>query len=341
MTTVPVYAVELEGDETSTITCKHEGCNNPTESELAPCETCKNSFFDEEDYESINDEVHGFSITCVCGDIFEAQEPHWKDYKDGACICGYKPASTEGITCKHEGCENPAESELAPCETCKNSFFDEEDYESIDDKKHGFSIKCVCGDEFVGQEPHWENYNNGVCICGYETTVSGGTNTNENTESNVEEPTYEKTAEEIHEAIAQAVEEKSKEEEALPVTAFVSTEEVREIPAEVKGEADADTVFNVSKITTTRGFVAAVDKIAKSNTEEKNVTFYSSNPFAFNVDSLAALYNANKEFVYLFSHNGHLYKITIPAGAKIDLEGEIFAGPLFIGAKLGTTVLVK
>lgn len=249
---------------------------------------------------------------------------------------------TSKITCKHENCNNEAESESAPCDECKNAFFNANFYESESDEQHSFAVTCACGGEFSGEEPHWD-YNNGVCICGYEIEDGGSSPGISQGDSSVGESIHENVdvAEETQKAIAKAVEEKVKAEEALPVTAFVSTEEVNALPAEVKEETTTDTVFNVSKITTTRGFVAAVDKIAKANSEDKNVTFYTSKPFAFNTDSLAALFNANKEFVYMFSHNGHLYKITIPAGAKIDLEGEVFARPLFIGAKLGTAVLVK
>ena len=132
-----------------------------------------------------------------------------------------------------------------------------------------------------------------------------------------------------------------KAEEAIPVTDFVSASAVNAIPTEVKENASTETVFNISKITYTRGFVAAIDKIVKANLEDKTVTLYSDNPFAFNATLLTALENANKDFVYMFKHEGHLYKVTIPAGAKVDLEGQIFAGPLYIGAKLGTTVVVK
>lgn len=118
-------------------------------------------------------------------------------------------------------------------------------------------------------------------------------------------------------------------------------EAVNAIPAELKENASTEAVFNVSKITTTRGFVAAVGKIAKDNAKEKTLTLYSDKPFAFNATSLTTVVNANKDFVYMFKHDGHLYKITIPAGAKVDLEGQMFAGPLYIGAKLGTSVLVK
>ena len=126
----------------------------------------------------------------------------------------------------------------------------------------------------------------------------------------------------------------------MPVTSFVSATAVNAIPKEVK-DTTTETVFNISRIATTQGFVAAVDKMIKANIKEKKVTFYSDKPFAFNAVSLNALTNTKKEFVYIFKHNGRIYKVTIPAGAKIDLEGQQFAGPLYIGAKLGTTVVIK
>lgn len=43
----------------------------------------------------------------------------------------------------------------------------------------------------------------------------------------------------------------------------------------------------------------------------------------------------------MFKHEGHLYKVTIPAGVNVDLAGRRFAGPLYIGVQLGTSVLVK
>ena len=106
------------------------------------------------------------------------------------------------------------------------------------------------------------------------------------------------------------------------------------MPAEVKATATAGATYNLSQITTTQGFVAAVNKIAEANPGATSVTVYSSNPMAFSEDVLTAVANANKEFVYTFNHKGHLYKITIPAGAKIDLNGNRYAGPLYIGAQL-------
>ena len=49
----------------------------------------------------------------------------------------------------------------------------------------------------------------------------------------------------------------------------------------------------------------------------------------------------NKDFVYMFTYKGHLYKVTIPAGSKVDLRGAKSAGPLFIGAVQGITEILK
>ena len=155
------------------------------------------------------------------------------------------------------------------------------------------------------------------------------------------------TAEKKAQALAKAIEETVKAEESMPVESFTSTESINALPTEVKETSDAGAVYNLSKITTTQGFIAAVEKMVEANkntatnTGTNVVTFYSSKPITFNAKSLNALSDTATEFVYMFNHEGHLYKVTIPAGAKIDLEGQMFAGPLYIGAKLGTSVLVK
>ncbi len=342
MTVVPVYATEQ--GEGGTVECKHDSCTNPAESDMAPCDECKAAFLNEEFYEIADAEKHNVAVTCACGDTFTGEEPHW-DYNNGVCICGYDMSGNTGgtVECKHDSCTNPAESDKAPCDECKAAFLNEDFYEVADATKHNVAVTCTCGDVFTGEEPHWD-YQDGKCICGYELTSSEVPSTGEDSKDVSGDPVVEETVnteEERNQAIAQAVEEQIKEEEALPVTSFVSAEAVNALPAEVKADTTGEVVFNVSQITSTRGFVAAVDKIVKENAEETNVTFYSANPFAFNVDSLFALTNANKEFVYMFTYNGQLYKITIPAGAKIDMAGQRFAGPLFIGAQLGTSVLIK
>jgi len=35
------------------------------------------------------------------------------------------------------------------------------------------------------------------------------------------------------------------------------------------------------------------------------------------------------------------YKVTIPAGAKVNINGQMFMGPLAIGVQLGTTQILK
>ena len=145
------------------------------------------------------------------------------------------------------------------------------------------------------------------------------------------------------EALAKALEETIKAETAMTVESFVSKEAVAALPAEVKESSNAQTVYNLSNVTTVPGFIAAIEKIAEANKAANAgaVMIYSSDPITFNADMLTALADAAAEFVYMFRYKGHLYKISIPAGVKIDLEGQVFAGPLYIGAKLGTAVLVK
>ena len=230
------------------------------------------------------------------------------------------------------------------CDDCYLSDW-ESKYVKVNNAIHKQVLVCSeCssefGDDFAYE--HW-NYENGYCICGHNvnaTPSASGNSVPKEEKPASKVPTAEEVAEQRTEAITKAVEEKIAAEEAIPVTSFVSAEAVNAIPAEVKGTT-TEAVFNVSKITTTRGFVAAVDKIVKANLEGKSVTFYSEKPFAFNMNSLAAMADANKEFVYMFKHEGQLYKVTIPAGAKVDLAGQKFAGPLYIGAQLGTSVLVK
>ena len=149
----------------------------------------------------------------------------------------------------------------------------------------------------------------------------------------------EKAAKERAEAIEAAAEAAIKAEEELPVASFVSTEALNSVPAEAKGSDD--TTYNISTVTTTRGFVAAVNKIAKDVASNNEVSVYSKESFAFNEDSLNAVASTGKDFVYTFTYKGHLYKITIPAGAKVNTNGQIFMGPLAIGAQLGTTEILK
>lgn len=145
----------------------------------------------------------------------------------------------------------------------------------------------------------------------------------------------------ISKAIAKEVEDRIQAEEAMSATYFSSKEALKSLPTEVKNMSGKNTVYNISKITTTQGFISAIDKIVKAAPKTETVTLYSAEPFAFNRSALAAITNANRDVVYMFNHKEHLYKITIPAGAKVDLSLATFAGPLYIGAQLGTSVIIK
>ena len=324
---------ELVDDELAE-KCDHEGCNNDLMEDSSLCSLCEEG----QHYEySANNDGYSHRIDMVCDCTYSGS---WNAFcwfnEEGVCNeCG----QSKTTTCYHEHCTNPAGTDMGMCDECWGSEWEWSKLSDIDNETHTFIDVCgKCSSDWkiwTIVESHF-NYSDGYCICGYKVSASESTSTSASGNSAPKAP----TAEEIAKWAAAKVEEGIKAEVAIPVTDFVSASAVNAIPAEVKGTT-TETVFNVSKITTTQGFVAAVDKIVKANPEGKSVSFYSEKPFAFNATSLNALTNANKEFVYMFKHEGHIYKVTIPAGAKVDLEGQRFAGPLYIGAKLGTTALVK
>lgn len=264
------------------------------------------------------------------------------DFSEGRCTeCGYQE---DGPICEHADCDRATDgTESGTCSRCGSCVTY---IISSNADTHTYVYKCNgCGSilEDIGTvtEAH-KFYGNIYCVlCGYYNSKPSGNVAEESTPSMTEEEIAQMKAEEITlatEAVIQA-------EVAIPVTDFVSAEDVNALPAEVKDSTGDEAVYNLSKITTTRGFVAAVEKMVeanKSSVQKKDtVVFYTSAPIAFNTSSLTALSNAATEFVYMFKHEGHLYKVTIPAGAKVDLAGQRFAGPLYIGAQLGTSVLVK
>lgn len=303
-----------------------------------------------------NEEYH--KVTCKCNGI-NISEPHTYSDESGICnLCKNSETPLE-YYCAHgtQGggyCTNIVEDADVSCDDCIDSIASAEGnwqiYRGLGSNWHALYKTCECGYSKAETDTvHKTGEGSGCSICNNSETPlepgNGGSSNNgtgtgsDNTSS---KPAFKApTAEEIAEWKSAEVEAKIKAEEAIPVTDFVSASAVNAIPTEVKENASTETVFNISKITYTRGFVAAIDKIVKANLEDKTVTLYSDNPFAFNATSLTALANANKDFVYMFKHEGQLYKIIIPAGAKVDLEGQMFAGPLYIGAKLGTTVVVK
>lgn len=101
--------------------------------------------------------------------------------------------------------------------------------------------------------------------------------------------------------------------------------------------------YNFSNIKTMKGFATQVTKIAAKNTAAKSIEVYSSKPMCFNRELLTSINGTGKSFVYYFTHKGHLYSVTVPAGADpsaILNKGQL-EGPLYIGKVLGTTRLIK
>ena len=72
-----------------------------------------------------------------------------------------------------------------------------------------------------------------------------------------------------------------------------------------------------------------------------SVTVYTDKPMTFSTDMLDAIYAADVNLSYAFRYEGHMYKITIPRGAKVDLGGSKYEGPLFVGSLLGTTQVIE
>ena len=184
-------------------------------------------------------------------------------------------------------------------------------------------------------------------VAGMNLTVfaeEGGSNANNSTGTVSGNAVEKEEPIDVSEMAQKAAEEAIKIEETLPEKTFISEGAVKAIPAEAKEVANATagmTTYNLTSIKTVKGFTAAVRKIAKADPETQSVLVYSNKPITFSVETLNAVQDANKEFVYMFKHKGHLYKVTIPAGAKVDLRGEYYAGPLFIGSVLGTSQIVE
>lgn len=105
--------------------------------------------------------------------------------------------------------------------------------------------------------------------------------------------------------------------------------------------------YNLSSISTVKGFAAAVKKISEAvnaqnadNTRARkvtSVTIYSDTPMSFTADILKTIEDSGIDFIFIFIYEGKMYKVTIPRATKIDFGGHICEGPLFIGKILGTT----
>ena len=331
VTVVPVHAEEV-GEvthEANTSEWLVDGDSHYNPCTVEGCEEKHNVAYHSDWYDSeftgYDEERHTWECT-VCGKECSSEHMYLMIERVGhGCSCGFwldhSDSNGDGY------CDINTEQ----CNRHLNHTFTKWEFDAEDG-----GCWSQCDDESCYERSFTKHSGNSCSACGWK----GNTSTEE---PKKEEPAIpQKSAEEvISEALAKATEETIRTEEAMSVTSFVSAEAIDTLPAEVKETSTTETVYNLSKITTTRGFISAVDKIVKANTTAEAVSFYSSNPIAFNADSLTALTNANTEFVYMFNHEGHLYKVTIPVGAKVDLAGQTFAGPLYIGAQLGTSVLVK
>lgn len=149
--------------------------------------------------------------------------------------------------------------------------------------------------------------------------------------------TPEQLAEEAYNAAYWANQVAMSQEAALPVSTFASEGAVDAIPAEAKASGAA---YNLSAVTSSQGFAAAVNKLS-AETTNASLAVYSSKMITFTSELLDEIEKTGKTFEYTFELEGHIYKITIPAGAKVDMDGQRFVGPLYIGAQLGTSQVIK
>lgn len=364
---LPMFlATNIEVKAEGSYDCAHAnmGCTRKVVYEGSICTECNQAVW-ENTYtympaEGVDAARHEIEFTCsACPNSrYDGSDSCFDSDYDNDSVCDYCFDGGEPvIPCSHMSyeCRNNSVEGSYMCSECTETItyeLVEVDSEHPIEKYHKLIVLCdECGVIYSCPGEHW-NKSNGRCACGYYVGFSNGS-CGDSVSSNAapkEEPKYEApSADEIMqmeiEEVTQAAEAVVRAEVEMPVTDFISTEAVNALPAEVKDTTGDAAVYNLSKITTTRGFVAAVTKMVETNNnsaqKSKTVTFYSSTPFAFNTSSLTALADTATEFVYMFEYEGHLYKITIPAGAKVDLEGQMFAGPLYIGSKLGTSVLVK
>lgn len=130
------------------------------------------------------------------------------------------------------------------------------------------------------------------------------------------------------------------EEEALPLV-MIETDKSKTINEEMS--IVPDKTYNLSAYVTTRGFVSALDKIAKANPKAKKVTIFTSKPFTFNKNIVESINKGGKDVEYYFKHEGDIYSVDIPANVDSSkvLEKNGHAGPLYVGQQLSTTKLRK
>ena len=133
-------------------------------------------------------------------------------------------------------------------------------------------------------------------------------------------------------------------EEVILLSEFTSGAALAKIPEAARR---LGATYNLSGITTNKGFAAAINKIcenvniqnADSRRTEKitSVTIYSDRPMNINAEILETIENSGIDFIFIFIHEGKMYKVTIPRGAVIDFNGHVCEGPLYFGRIFGTT----
>jgi len=192
------------------------------------------------------------------------------------------------------------------------------------------------------------NVTSGTCAtCGKKIVTEEPSKKVEEPSKKVEEPTA------PTQTPAQVV-EKEKRIEVKEIAKVVAS------VAEVKAAPELSSAYNFSVYTTIPGFSSGLSKIVsqesakvpattKSNNRRKSkvatpqVVIYTAKAVTFSTDTAKAVSNSKVDVVYMFMHEGHLYKVTIPAGTDVTkiIEKNGYSGPLYIGARLGTSQLIK
>lgn len=134
-------------------------------------------------------------------------------------------------------------------------------------------------------------------------------------------------------------------EEVISITNFTSNAALAKMPADAK---KLGATYNLSGITSIKGFAAAISKICEAvsmqnagNRKVTSVTIYSDRPMNYTAEILKTIETSGIDFIFVFMHNGKMYKVTIPSGAVIDFSGHVCEGPLYLGRILGTTEEIR
>lgn len=128
------------------------------------------------------------------------------------------------------------------------------------------------------------------------------------------------------------------DETLLPIEPFMTESAIAIVPAEIKAKSSA--IANLSSLQTIPGVMVLTTKGQKIVSGDK-VTIYTEKPVTFSQEGFDVISSLNKTVEYAFNIGEHVYKITIPAGAKVDFGDNLYQGPLYIGSQLGTVEIVK